>query len=305
MQRIAFVLVPPVMSFDLAIARMVFDSAGEDRYRVLVCAAEPGPVEAVVGPPVLAPDGLAAAADADTLIVVGGGGRDDPGASVLDLVRGARGRVAAICTGVFVPAQAGLLDGHRATTHWSLAAELARRFPRVRVDPNVLYVADGPVLTSAGAAAGVELCLHIVAEDHGAAVAADAARAAVAAPTRPAGQAQVVAVPQGRDDTIAATRAWALGRLHEPLTLAALAAHAQVSTRTLTRRFHAETGQSPLQWLLRQRLERARELLETTGLPMDLVAHHCGLGSADSLRAHLVRRFGVTPSAYRASFAGR
>ncbi|MFI6515922.1 GlxA family transcriptional regulator [Spirillospora sp. NPDC050679] len=308
MSRVAFVAVPPLMMFDLAIAQMVLGAAevgGAPGYETLVCAAEPGPVEALGGLSVPAAHGLDALAGAGTVIVIGGGGREDVDPRVLAAVRDAHAagkRVAAICTGTFVLAQAGVLDGRRATTHWNMTDDLARRFPAVRVVPDVLYVADGPVLTSAGAAACVELCLHMVREDHGAAVAAEAARRAVAAPPRPADQAQAVRtpLPDERAVSLAPTRAWALERLDEPLTLAVLAAHARVSTRTLARRFHDETGQSPLQWLLHQRLDRARELLEATDLPMDQVARRSGLGSADSLRQHLVRRTGLTPSAYRA-----
>ncbi|WP_067482554.1 GlxA family transcriptional regulator [Actinomadura hibisca] len=308
MPRIAFVAVPPVMLFDLAIAQMVLGAAeigGAPGYEVLVCAAEPGPVATVDGLSVPAAHGLDAVAGADTVIVIGGGGLTDVDPRVLAAVRDAHAagkRMAAICTGTFVLAQAEVLDGRRATTHWGLAGDLARRFPAVRVVPDVLYVVDGPVVTSAGAAACVELCLHLIREDHGAAAAAQAARLAVVAPPRPADQAQAVRtpLPAPRTVSLAPTRAWALERLDEPLTLTVLAMHARVSTRTLARRFQDETGQSPLQWLLHQRLDRACELLETTDLPMDQVARRSGLGSADSLRQHLVRRRGLTPSAYRA-----
>jgi transcriptional regulator GlxA family with amidase domain len=168
----------------------------------------------------------------------------------------------------------------------------------------VLYVEDGPILTSAGLAAGIDLCLHIVRTDYGAAVANAVARLAVVAPVRPGGQAQFIEspLPPETGTSLATTRAWALERLHEPLTLADLAAHTSTSVRTLTRRFHAETNLSPLQWLLHQRIDRARELLEATDLPMDEVARRSGFGSADSLRQHVLRRVGLTPSAYRAAF---
>ncbi|GAB3876342.1 helix-turn-helix domain-containing protein [Kibdelosporangium lantanae] len=303
MHRIVFVVVPPVYSFDLGIARMVLDAAGG--YETTVCTARPGRVEAFGGPDVVVDHGLAAVEQADTVIVIGGGGREDVDAGVLDAVRTAAGkRVAGICTGTFVLAQAGVLDGRRATTHWGLTDELARRHPAVRVVPEVLYVADGPVLTCAGAGACVELCLHLIRSDYGAAVAAEAARQAVLAPPRPGDQPQVVEtpLPSTADASLAATREWALRRLDQPLTLTDLATHANVSIRTLTRRFHAETGLSPLQWLLHRRVDRARQLLETTTFPMDRVAHHSGLGSADSLRQHMVRRVGQTPTAYRKSF---
>ncbi|MFD9704210.1 GlxA family transcriptional regulator [Lentzea sp. NPDC059081] len=305
MHRIVFVVVEPVFSFDLAIARMLLDSTGA--YEIVVCTAEPGRVEAVGGPDVVVDHDLASAREADTCVVIGGGGREDVDPRVLAAVRAAAragARVAAICTGVFVLAQAGLLDGRRATTHWGLTDELAHRHPAVTVVPDALYVADGPVITSAGAAACVELCLHLIRSDFGAAAAATASRLAVAAPARPGGQAQVVdtPLPDLPDSSLAATREWALRRLDTPLTLTDLAVHARVSVRTLTRRFHAETGTSPAQWLLHRRVDRARRLLETSTLSVDLVAHHSGLGTADSLRRHLVSRTGLTPSAYRTSF---
>jgi transcriptional regulator GlxA family with amidase domain len=305
MHRIVFVVVAPVYSFDLAIARMVLDAT--NGYEIAVCTVDPGRVEAVGGPDVFVDRDLTAVRGAGTCVVIGGGGRVDTDPRILDAVLAAAdagARMAAICTGTFVLAQAGVLDGRRATTHWGLTDELARRHPRVTVVPDVLYVADGPVITSAGAAACIELCLHLVRTDLGAAAAAAAGRLAVVAAPRPGDQAQVLdtPLPATGNASLAATREWALRRLDEPLTLADLATHARVSVRTLSRRFHAETGTSPLQWLLHRRVDRARQLLETSALPVDLVAHHSGLGSADSLRQHLVRRTGLTPTAYRTSF---
>ena len=299
MHRIAFVVVAPVYSFDLAIARMVLDAAA--RYDLVTCTAEPGRVEAVGGPDVLVDHDLSATRDADTLIVLGGGGAPtDP--RVLAAVRAASGkRVAAICTGAFVLAQAGILDGHRATTHWNLTAELARRHPAVAVVPDVLYVADGNILTSAGAGACVELCLHLIRTDHGTAVANAAARLAVVAPPRPPEATQTIQtpLPVTAQASLAGTREWALRRLDQPLTLTDLAGHAGVSVRTLTRRFQAETGLSPLRWLVHRRLDRARQLLETTSLPMDQVAWHSGMGTADSLRQHMTSKLGATPRSIR------
>ncbi|WP_433473179.1 GlxA family transcriptional regulator [Spirillospora sp. CA-142024] len=310
MHTVAVVVVPPVMTFDVTIPEMVLGAAETDggpAYELRLCAAEPGrPLETVGGLDVVAPHGLDAVEGADSVIVMGSGGRTGIERPVLEALRAAAGmgkRIAAICTGAFVLGEAGLLDGRRATTHWGLTGDLARRFPAAEVVPDVLYVTDGTVLTSAGAAAGIELCLHLIREDHGAAVAAGAARLTIAAPPRPADQVQRVQdpLPAEPDASLAKTRAWAVRRLGEPLTLADLARHARVSTRTLTRRFHAETGHSPLQWLLHQRIDRARELLEGTALPMDQVARRSGLGSADSLRLHFVRRLGMTPSAYRSA----
>ncbi|MGW0194171.1 GlxA family transcriptional regulator [Nonomuraea sp. NPDC003201] len=304
MHRLAAVIVPPVLGFDVSIPLMVFNSV--PHYDVRVCTARPGPVPTVGGPDVVVAHGLEALEEADTVVAVGSGGEPAP-PEVLDALRKAAAggaRIASLCTGAFVLAQAGLLDGRRATTHWGLAGDLAARFPSVDVRPDVLFVEDDGIFTSAGAAAAIDLCLHLIRLDYGAAVANTAARLAVVSPVRPGGQAQFIEtpLPPERGTSLAPTRAWALEHLDRPLTLADLAGHARISVRTLTRRFHAETGLSPLQWLLHRRVDRARELLETTGLPMDQVAGRSGLGSADSLRKHLVSRVGLTPTAYRASF---
>ncbi|GAA2673067.1 helix-turn-helix domain-containing protein [Streptomyces aculeolatus] len=304
MHRIAAVAVPPVLSFDVSIPLMVFHSVPQ--YEVRVCTARPGPMGTVGGPDIVVPYGLEALEGADTVIAVGSGGAEAP-AEVLDALRKAAAggaRIASLCTGAFVLAQAGLLDGRRATTHWGLADDLASRFPAVDVQPDLLFVEDGGIYTSAGAAAAIDLCLHLVGVDYGAAVAHTVARLAVVPPVRPGGQSQFIEtpLPPERGTSLAPTRAWALERLDLPLTLTDLARHAGTSVRTLTRRFRAETGLSPLQWLLQRRVHRARELLETTGLPMDLVAEKSGLGSADSLRKHMAAQVGVTPTAYRAHF---
>ncbi|MEU7745134.1 helix-turn-helix domain-containing protein [Nonomuraea sp. NPDC049158] len=305
MHRVAAVVVPPVLSFDISIPSMVFNSV--PHYDVRVCTARPGPLPTVGGPDVVVADGLDALEGADTVLAVGSGGEQAP-PEVLDALRRAAAggaRIASLCTGAFVLAQAGLLDGRRATTHWGLADDLATRFPSIEVRPDVLFVEDGGIFTSAGAAAAIDLCLHLVRLDYGAAVANAAARLAVVSPVRPGGQSQFIEtpLPPERGTSLAPTRAWALEHLDRPLTLADLAGHAKISVRTLTRRFHAETGLSPLQWLLHRRVDRARELLETTELPMDQVAGQSGLGSADSLRKHLSSRVGLTPTAYRASFS--
>ncbi|MEU8147906.1 helix-turn-helix domain-containing protein [Nonomuraea sp. NPDC048901] len=307
MHRVAAVVVPPVLSFDISIPFMVFNNV--PHYDVRVCTARPGPLPTVGGPDVVVADGLDALDGADTVLAVGSGGEQAP-PEVLDALRRAAAggaRIASLCTGAFVLAQAGLLDGRRATTHWGLADDLATRFPSIEVRPDVLFVEDGGIFTSAGAAAAIDLCLHLVRLDYGAAVANAAARLAVVSPVRPGGQSQFIEtpLPPERGTSLAPTRAWALEHLDRPLTLADLAGHAKISVRTLTRRFHAETGLSPLQWLLHRRVDRARELLETTELPMDQVAGKSGLGSADSLRKHLSNRAGLTPTAYRASFTRR
>ncbi|MGW1775972.1 GlxA family transcriptional regulator [Streptomyces sp. NPDC002104] len=307
--RVVVIAVPPVTTFDLSIPEVVFGATrlGEDpAYEVTVCTPAPGVVKAAIGTDVFVRHGLEAVEGADTVMVTGTGARVGADPRVLDALRdaAARGRrIASICTGAFVLAQAGLLDSRRATTFWSMSEEFRERFPAVDLVPGVLFVEDDGVLTSAGLSAGIDLCLHMVRGDHGAAVANATARLMVAAPSRPGGQAQYIEtpLPADRGGSLAATRAWALARLHEPTTLAELARHAGLSVRTLTRRFRSETGASPLQWLLHQRLHRARAILETTALPMDQVAARSGLGTADSLRTHLVRSTGLTPSAYRAT----
>lgn len=307
--RVAVIANPPVTTFDLSIPDVVFGAAavgGDPAYEVTICAAVPGVVEAMGGMDIVVAHGLEAAERADTVMVTGTGARVRADPRVLDALRAAEARgarVASICTGAFVLAQAGLLDGRRATTFWTMSAEFGRLFPEVALVPGVLFVEDTGVLSSAGLSAGIDLCLHMVGCDYGAAVANATARLVVAAPVRPGGQAQFLEtpLPPERGTSLAATRAWALTRLHEPTTLADLARHAGTSVRTLTRRFRAETSLSPLQWLLHQRLNRAREILETTTLPMDVVASRSGLGTSDSLRTHLQRHTGLTPTAYRAA----
>jgi transcriptional regulator GlxA family with amidase domain len=313
MHRIVVVAVPPVMVFDLSIPEVVFPAVlidGSPVYEVTVCTPSPGPVTGSGGLSVVVQHGLDIIEDADTVIVTGTGAREGAPPRVLDALRRAAAegrRVASICTGAFVLAQAGLLDGRPATTYWQYSGEMHARFPAVEVRPDVLFVDDGEILTSAGLAAGLDLCLHMVRLDHGAVAANAVARLAVVAPVRPGGQAQFIETPLPPEQgfSLTATRTWAMSSLDAPLTLAELAAHARTSTRTLTRRFRAETGLSPLQWLLHQRVDRARELLEATDLPIEQVARRSGLGTAESLRQHLMRRNGMTPSAYRSAFSRR
>ncbi|MEV0538602.1 GlxA family transcriptional regulator [Nocardia salmonicida] len=311
MKTIAVVAVPPVKSFDLSMPETLMGSVmidGEPGYRVVVCTAEPGVLPSTPGGfDVVIRHGLDVLDYADAVIVPSTGSRTDADPVTLQALRTAVDRgilVTSICSGAFVLAQAGLLDGRAATTHWGLADELARDHPLVRVRSDALFIEDGPVTTAAGAAAGIDLCLHLIRADYGATVANAAARAAVVTPVRAGGQAQFVDTPLPADDdlSLSATRAWALERLDTPLSLRELAEHARTSVRTLTRRFHEETGQSPQKWLLSQRIHRARELLESTSLPIEQVARHSGIGSAESLRQHMVRLLGVPPSVYRANF---
>lgn len=313
MHRVAVVAVPPATTFDLSIPELVLGELsvdGRPGYQVRICTARPGLVATSSSVTVTIPNGLEAVEDADTVIVTGTSAREDIDPRVLEMLRRASAagtRVASICTGAFVLAQAGLLDGRSATTYWARTEEFRDRFPQVNLCPDVLYVQDGNVLTSAGLSAGIDLCLHLVRADYGAAAANAIARLVVAAPVRPGGQAQFIETPLPPESgtSLADTRAWALERLHEPLTRAALAAHARTSVRTLTRKFHAETSLSPLQWLLHHRVNRAQVLLETTQLPMDQVARLSGLATTDALRQHLSSRTGLTPSAYRAAYTRR
>jgi transcriptional regulator GlxA family with amidase domain len=213
--------------------------------------------------------------------------------------------VASLCTGAFVLAAAGLLDGRRATTHWLHAAELAARYPRVRVDADVLYVDEGSVLTSAGKAAAMDLCLHLVRLDHGTAVANAVARILVVPPHRAGGPAQFIPSPMPARrgaHPLAELLSWALRRLDRPITVEDLARQANMSSRNLARHFRATTGTTPLRWLLAQRIHRAQELLETTQDSVEAIAAATGMGTATTLRRHFNRALGVPPDAYRRTF---
>jgi AraC family transcriptional activator FtrA len=274
-----------------------------------------GNVRSSTGFDVVASADVQALRDAETVVVPGvddpAGDRDALSSAAIAVAAAHRrgARVMSICTGAFVLAEAGLLDGRRATTHWGSAAELARRYPRVRVEPDVLYVDQGDVLTSAGVAAGLDLCLHVIRSDHGAALAAKLARRTVIAPHREGGQTQYVPpvgreAPAGMAGTEPARR-WALAHLAQPIDVAALAGHACMSPRTFVRRFHSETGMTPGRWLSQQRTRVAQELLETTELPIEHVAVRSGFGGPATLRAHFARSLGVTPTSYRRSFQTR
>ena len=304
--RIAVLALPDVVAFDLAIPFQLL----RRHYELTLCSAQPGPVQTTSGFPLVAGRGLDALSEAHTVFVPGfAPSAWPPPARVLDALRAAHARgarVASICTGAFALGAAGLLDGRRVTTHWRHAARLAELFPRAHVDPGVLYVDEGDLLTSAGVAAGIDLCLHLLRRDHGIEAANAAARQTVVAPHRAGGQAQFIerAVAPTDDGSLEATRAYALARLDEPLTVAALARHACTSERTFARRFRQETGTTPLRWLHAQRIDHARRLLEASDLPVEAVARQCGFGSAAILRQHFRRATATTPTAYRRTFAG-
>lgn len=308
--QVVVVVLADVLALDLGIPWQVFGSWPGGPYRLTVCAERPGLVPVHGGPAVSVEYGLDRLGSADTVIVPGQADPAVPSAAVRDALAGAaaRGaRMVSICTGAFALAATGLLDGRRATTHWRYAAALARQYPRVTVRPGVLYVDEGEVLTSAGVAAGLDLCLHLVRRDHGARTANERARLLVAAPHRTGGQAQFIdlpVLPDGAEtaEGLAPLYEWLLRRLHQPCTVDQLARRAGMSRRTLIRRFHAETGQPPMRWLLSARLGRARELLESTDLTVESVARRCGLGTADNLRTLFKRHIGVPPSVYRETF---
>jgi transcriptional regulator GlxA family with amidase domain len=309
--RVAVLALDGMAPLDLAIPLQIFGPRTETPYEVSVCGPV-SPVSATGGFALAVTGGLDALRAADTLIVpgFGPGFLSQPGLlppAVLDALATARDRgrrVVSICTGAFALAAAGLLDGLHATTHWQHTDELERQYPAVHVDRDVLYVDEGDILTSAGVCCGIDLCLHIVRRDLGAVVANQIARSIVSAPHREGGQAQYVPAPVALtgDTSLADTRAWALERLAQPLTVPQLARHADISERSLMRRFVEETGTTPLQWLVNARLGLARELLETTDQSIDLVARASGLGSAANLRLHFRRALNTTPTAYRRAF---
>jgi transcriptional regulator GlxA family with amidase domain len=313
---VAAVAGPTVAAFELAVGHEVF---GLDRselvdpwYEFRVVAVDDEPIAVADGTwTISTPWRLADLADADTVFIpawkdlVG-----EPPPEVLEALRAAheRGaRIVSVCSGAFLLAATGLLDGRAATTHWMHADAFARRFTRVALDPDVLYVDAGDGLyTSAGTAAGIDLCLHIVRIDHGAEVANAVARRMVVPAHRDGGQSQFVAapVPDGPDDAgaLAPILDWAVAHLDEPLTVEGLARRALMSPRTFARRFRDTTGTTPLQWLLRQRILHAQRLLEATELPVEIVASRCGFGSATALRVHFRRATGTTPQNYRRAF---
>lgn len=309
--EVAVLALDPVNGYDLAIPSQIFGSAGGDRYRVRVCGLDMSPVR-VQSEYTIVPDfGAEVLAEADTVIVPGtqlagprqSGELPSRVAEAFATIPSSA-RIMSICTGAFVLAAAGLLDGRPATTHWAHADTFRQLYPNVLLDENVLFVDDGEVLTSAGLGAGVDLCLHVVRRDHGAEVANRAARYCVVPPWREGGQSQFIDrhVPDGGTDGTAPTRAWALRHLDRPLDLATLARHARMSVRTFSRRFRAETGLSPGTWLVQQRVRHAMHLLESTDLAVDDVAGRAGLGTGASLRQHMRAAHGVSPLAYRRTF---
>lgn len=307
--RVVAIVHPPQAPFELASVAEVFGLHRPGlpaRYALSLCALTPGRVPTLGGYDIYVTAGLAALDDADT-VMIPGWQTDSVPPEVLEAVREAHARgarIVAICAAAFVLAEAGLLAGRRATTHWRRAAELAERYRDVDVDPDVLFVDDGDVATSAGTAAGIDLCLHIVRTDHGVAYATEIARHMVMPPRREGGQSQF-AQPSVRsrvEGSLAPILDWASRQLDRPLVVADLARQAGLSQRTFARRFSADVGTSPGQWLLTQRVDAACQMLERTSLPVETVAIRAGLSSAVNLRRHFRTRLGTTPAAYRRTF---
>jgi transcriptional regulator GlxA family with amidase domain len=314
--RIVALCLPGTVAFDLTAAAQAFRLAhGPDytpHYGFSTCSVDRAPVSTTSGFEIGVEAGLGALRRADTVVVPGYYAIHEPppaeATAALRAVARRGARLMSVCTGAFALAAAGVLDGRRATTHWAWAADLAARFPAVEVDPDVLFVDEGEVLTSAGLSAGIDLSLYVVRRDHGAVCADRVARQMVAAPHRDGGQAQFFRAPEdgaaapAGDGSLEPTRAWARERLAEPLTVEAMARHANVSPRTFARRFREETGTTPLQWLLTRRVLEARRLLEDSDLPVEAIAAAAGFGNAASLRDHFRRATATTPTAYRRTF---
>ncbi|WP_406836120.1 GlxA family transcriptional regulator [Streptomyces sp. AHU1] len=307
-ERVAVLALDGVYPFELGMPSRILGAA-DGHYEVVTCTVDGGPVATAADFSVTVDHGPEVLRTADTVVIAAvtpsriAASLTDETAAVLALIRPGT-RVVSICTGAFVLAAAGLLDGRRATTHWCVTDEFRRMFPRVDLDPDVLFVDDGDVLTSAGAASGIDICLHLIRRDHGSELANKVARRCVVPPLREGGQAQFIEqpVPEPSTASTAATRDWALARLGDPLTLNDLAAHAGMSLRTFARRFNDEVGLSPGRWLIQQRVSRARHLLEASDLPVDRIAGEVGFATGASLRQHLHATIGVSPQAYRRTF---
>ena len=317
--RVAVVVRDGLMPMELGIVHQLFGQAaepvgGERLYEVVTCTPIPGDVRTDADFSVGVGVGPEALAEADTVVVPASQGDDEawgagrltgPMSDAFARIRPGT-RIASICTGAFVLAAAGILDGRRATTHWKSADRFRRLFPYVELDPDVLYTDEGDILTSAGEASGIDLCLHMIRKDHGAAVAAEVARRTIVPPHREGGQAQYIRRPvaEPRRSSTGTARAWALGQLHRPISLRELAEREAMSVRTFSRRFREEVGLTPVQWLVQRRVDLACRLLEETDDSVDRVAARAGFGTAASLRGHLHTALGVSPGAYRSTFRG-
>jgi transcriptional regulator GlxA family with amidase domain len=312
---VAVVVAEPVPAFELGVASELFGLRRVDpelpRYRYAVCAEHRAALRTSTGFEVTPHDGLARLDTADLIVVTGAAPPvPDPSPALVAALQRAADRgatVAAVCTGAFVVAATGLLDGRTATTHWAYADRLARLHPRITVVPDRVYVVDGPIATSAGASAAIDLCLHLMRREHGADVANRVAREMVVPAHRSGGQAQYSRMPMpdtrlAGSDGMSALLDWAADHLAEDLSVEALALRAAMSTRTFIRRFTEAAGATPAAWVRDQRIRRAEQLLERDRVTVAAIARRCGFGSADTLRRHFRRARGVTPEAYRAAF---
>jgi transcriptional regulator GlxA family with amidase domain len=307
MHRMAILAIPDVVALQVAVPGQVFGHRDQrENYSVSVCAEFVGAVRSTTGFSIQADVGLSALETADTIVVPGFWPPSTPSENVVDSLRmaAARGsRIVSFCTGSFALAEAGLLDGRSATTHWQEMDEFARRFRRIDLKRDVLYVDEGQIVTSAGDSAAIDLCLHLLRLDQGAAAADAVAKRMVSSEPRPADHAQFPSHRLGeRDWSLARTKRWAADHLADRLTVADMSEHASVAPRTFARRFKAETGETPLQWLTAIRLLEARRLLEVTNLTMDDIAQRCGLGTAANLRIVMLHGIGRVPSDYRSEF---
>jgi transcriptional regulator GlxA family with amidase domain len=312
---VAVVSFPGISTFHLSVPALVF---GEDRredglpnFQLKICAVSPGMLSTSCGLQIEVPHGLDCFADAGTIIVPSWHNPlERPPEALLEALREAHGagaKIVGLCLGAFVLAAAGLLDDRPATTHWLWTERFAKRFPKIRVDPKVLYIDDGDVVTSAGTAAGLDCCLHVLRTRVGAAVTNRLARRLVVPPHRQGGQAQFIEQPvviNQEDERLSKTLEWARAKLDRHLDVDALAHKAGMSRRTFTRRFHRLTGSTIVKWLTEQRLALVRELLETTDIAIEQIASAAGFGTALSLRSHFLRAFQTSPSAYRREFRG-
>jgi AraC family transcriptional activator FtrA len=279
-------------------------------YRFKVCALETGPLAATGDLMITPRHGIEALSRAGTIVIPGWRPEQQPPERLVRILRRAHGRGArlvSICSGAFVIAATGLLNGRRATTHWRYVAQLAQMYPSIKVEPDVLYVDEGNLLTSAGSAAGIDLCLHVVRRDFGESVASQVARRLVVYPHRDGGQAQFVdrLVPQEDSLWLAKLLEWSQNHLDEDLSVEGLAKQVGMSKRTLSRRFAEEAGTSPIEWLIGLRLARAKQMLEKTARSVDEIAYDTGFGSAPTLRHHFRRRLNTSPVAYRTHFRVR
>jgi transcriptional regulator GlxA family with amidase domain len=315
-RAVAVIVHDGVTAFELGVACDIFgdyssQALGIPWYRMFVCGLTAGPFATDGGFQVLPAHGPERIREAGTLIVLPAVSFEQLPPELPGILRQAheRGsRIVSLCTGAFALGAAGLLDGRRATTHWEECAQLARQFPAAKVDPDVLFTDDDDILTSAGSAASIDLCLHVVRKDYGTEIATRLARQLVVPPQRDGGQAQYIDAPlpePGGASLFAGTLDWLQGHLDEPVTVEDLAARAAMSPRTFARRFLASTGTTPYRWLLRQRVQLAQRLLETTDLPIDQVARSSGFSTAANLRKHFSRVVRTSPQSYRRTFSDR